>query len=78
MRNLDVWYARLDVEALLADLAKVAERKQMKAAQKNVAKAEKKNSLKAFDRLVREVDGEPRIISDPPLLVPAAELVFGG
>ena len=72
MRNLDVWYARLDVDTLLADLAKVADRKQMKAAQKNVAKAEKKNSMKAFDRLVRVVDGEPRIISDPPLLVPAA------
>ena len=75
MRNLDVWYARLDVDTLLADLAKVADRKQMKAAQKNVAKAEKKNSMKAFDRLVRVVDGEPRIISDPPLLVPAGELV---
>ena len=75
MRNFDVWYARLDVEALLADLAKVAKRKQMKAARKNVAKAKKKNSLKAFDRLVHEVDGEPRIISDPPLLVPADELV---
>ena len=47
----------------------------MKAARKNVAKAKKKNSLKAFDRLVHEVDGEPRIISDPPLLVPADELV---
>ena len=75
MRNFDVWYARLDVDALLADLAKVAKRKQMKAVRKNVAKAEKKNSLKAFDRLVHEVDGEPRIISDPPLLVPARELV---
>ena len=75
MRNFDVWYARLDVDALLADLAKVADRKQMKAAHKNVAKAHKKNSLRAFDRLVREVDGEPRIISDPPLLVPADELV---
>ncbi len=75
MRNFDVWYARLDVEALLADLAKVAKHKQMKAARKNVAKAKKKNSLRAFDRLVHEVDGEPRIISDPPLLVPADELV---
>ena len=75
MRNLDVWYARLDVDTFLADLAKVADRKQMKVAQKNVAKAEKKNSMKAFDRLVRVVDGEPRIISDPPLLVPARELV---
>jgi uncharacterized protein (DUF2252 family) len=75
MGNLDVWYARLDVAALLADLAKVTDRKQMKAVERNVAKAHKKNSLKAFDRLVHEVDGEPRIISDPPLLVPARELV---
>ncbi|HEX6689100.1 MAG TPA: DUF2252 domain-containing protein [Solirubrobacterales bacterium] len=75
MGNLSVWYSRLDVEALLADMAKVADRRQMKAAEKNVEKAHKKNSLKAFDRLVHEVDGEPRIISDPPLLVPARELV---
>jgi uncharacterized protein (DUF2252 family) len=75
MRNLEVWYVRLDVEPLLAELAKVAGRKEMKAARKYVAKAGRKNSLKAFDRLTHEVDGEPRIISDPPLLVPAGELV---
>ncbi len=75
MGNLDVWYARLDIESLLAEIAKVADPKQMKAAEKNVAKAGKKNSLKAFDRLVHEVDGEPRIISDPPLIVPVRELV---
>ncbi|MGH2966743.1 MAG: DUF2252 domain-containing protein [Solirubrobacterales bacterium] len=78
MRNLDVWYARLDVESLLGDLAKVADKRQMKTVQKNVAKAHKKNSLKAFDRLVRVVDGEPQIISDPPLLVPARELLDEG
>ena len=50
----------------------------MKAAQKNVKKAHKKNSMKAFDRLVRVVDGEPQIISDPPLLVPARELLSEG
>jgi uncharacterized protein (DUF2252 family) len=75
MGNLDVWYARLDVETLLAELATVANPKELKAVQKNVAKAEQKNSLKAFDRLVREVDGEPRFMSDPPLLVPGRELV---
>lgn len=75
MRNLDVWYARLDVETLLAELAKVATAKAMKEARKDVAKAGEKNNLRAFDRLVRVVDGEPRIISDPPLLVPARELV---
>jgi uncharacterized protein (DUF2252 family) len=75
MRTLDVWYARLDVDTLLADLAQVATAKAMKEARKDVAKAGKKNSLRAFDRLVRVVDGEPRIVSDPPLLVPARELV---
>jgi uncharacterized protein (DUF2252 family) len=77
-RNLDVWYARLDIEGLLADLAKVARKKQIKSAHKDVAKAHKKNSMRAFDRLVRVVDGEPRIISDPPLLVPARELLDDG
>jgi uncharacterized protein (DUF2252 family) len=75
MGNLDVWYARLDVDTLLADLARVIDRKQMKVAEKSKAKAEKKNSLKAFERLVHEVDGEPQIISDPPLLVPVRELL---
>ena len=75
MHNLDVWYARLDVDTLLADISKVADKKQMKEAHKNVKKAHKKNSMKAFDRLVRVVDGRPEIISDPPLLVPARELV---
>ena len=49
----------------------------MKAVRKNIAKAGKKTSLKAFERLAHVVDGEPRIISDPPLLVPARELVSG-
>ena len=30
--------------------------------------------MKAFAKLTHVVDGEPRIISDPPLIVPIAEL----
>jgi uncharacterized protein (DUF2252 family) len=75
MRNLDVWYARLDVETLIAELASVADKRQMKAVRKGVAKAQGKNSLKAFDRLAHEVNGEPRIISDPPLIVPLREML---
>ncbi len=78
MPNIDVWYARLDVETVIAGLAKVATAKEMTTARKSVAKAHRKNSLKAFDRLVQVVDGEPRIISDPPLLVPARELLDEG
>ena len=36
---------------------------------KGAAKAQTKDSLKAFAKLTHEVDGEPRIISDPPLIV---------
>jgi uncharacterized protein (DUF2252 family) len=75
MRNLDVWYARLDVETLLAEIAKVADRQLVKKAERSAEKAGRKNSLKAFDRLVHEVDGEPRFVSDPPLLVPVRELI---
>ncbi len=42
---------------------------------KEMDKARRKDNLKALDRLVRKVDGEPRIISDPPLVVPIEELV---
>ena len=38
----------------------------------------KKNSMQAFDQLTRVVDGELRIISDPPLLVPLEELLADG
>ncbi len=75
MRNLEVWYARLDVDRILTDLAKVAPRGHLKEARREAAKAQKRDSLKAFDRLVRIEDGEPRIVSDPPLLVPVRELV---
>jgi uncharacterized protein (DUF2252 family) len=38
-----------------------------------VAKAQSKDSLKAFAKLTEIVDGEPRIVSDPPLIVPIEE-----
>jgi uncharacterized protein (DUF2252 family) len=72
MRTLDVWYARLEVEELFARWS-VRGGDQRKA----LEKARAKTSLRAFAKLTHEVDGEPRIISDPPLLVPIEELVEG-
>src|SRR6185369_7041745 len=45
---------------------------------KNEAHARSKDSLKAFGKLTRVVDGEPRIASDAPLIVPLDELVEPG
>jgi uncharacterized protein (DUF2252 family) len=78
MDTLSQWYARIDVDAAAQLLAKQATRKQTKALDRDIAKARTKTSLKAFDKLTLLVDGEPRITSDPPLIVPVADLVQPG
>src|SRR3954454_7797358 len=75
MRALDVWYARIDVEDLARQWASQASGKQRKRFEQNLAKARAKDSMRAFDRLTHVVDGQPRIISDPPLIMPIEELV---
>ncbi len=74
MRNMDVWYARIDIEELFRDLSSRATQKQRKRLEKNLEKTRAKDSLKAFAKLTEVVDGEARIVSDPPLIVPIAEL----
>ena len=44
------------------------------SSRRHVAKARTKDSLRAFEKLTHVVDGQPRIISDPPLIVPIEEL----
>ncbi|TML52029.1 MAG: DUF2252 domain-containing protein, partial [Actinobacteria bacterium] len=75
MGDLAVWYSRIDVEAILEQLRRDNDKKQAKNVERAEAKARTKDSLKAFSRLTHEVDGELRIRSDPPLLVPIDELV---
>ncbi len=81
MTNLEVWYSRIDVEAVLSSLqaeaqasgSKVEER-MATTATKLVTKALTKDSMKALDKLTEVVDGTRRIRSDPPLVVPVEEL----
>jgi uncharacterized protein (DUF2252 family) len=74
MRNLDIWYSRLDADKLVADLRGSHDQKQARAVERSAAKARTKDSMKALSRLTHEVDGEPRIVSDPPLVIPLTEL----
>ncbi len=74
MRTMDVWNARLDVEDLFQRFSVRASKKHEARFEKNVAKARAKDSLKAMDKLTTVVDGEPRIVSDPPLIVPIEEV----
>jgi uncharacterized protein (DUF2252 family) len=75
MRTLDLWYLRLDVEAIAQRFAQGVSAKRRKRFEGNVAKAQAKDSIRAFAKLTRIVDGKPRFVSDPPLIVPIEELV---
>jgi uncharacterized protein (DUF2252 family) len=75
MGALELWYARLDIDDVAKQWAARATAKQRKRFDRNVAKARAKDGMRAFDRLTELVDGEPRIVSDPPLIVPIEELV---
>jgi uncharacterized protein (DUF2252 family) len=77
MRTMDLWYARLDIEDIQRRVAAQANARQLKLFQRNVAKARAKDSMKAFDKLVQVVDGETRIVSDPPLIVPIEDVLSG-
>src|SRR6266487_3596484 len=75
MGDLEVWYARLDTTTIAKNWHKVATREQEKYFQKKTAKARKKTSMRALAKLTHLVEGEPRIVSDPPLVVPIEELL---
>jgi uncharacterized protein (DUF2252 family) len=77
MRTIDVWYSRLEVADQFERWSEQASRSQRRGMRKTLAKARSKDSLRAFAKLTHDVDGQPRIISDPPLIVPLEDLVKG-
>jgi hypothetical protein len=78
MTDLDVWYARADVDELRAQFDSQLAQDQRKRLDKGLAKARTRDSMQEVAKLTRMVDGEPRIISDPPVLVPIDELIPAG
>ena len=73
-RNFDVWYLRTDVKEVIATLSSRLSTKSLNQAKRDVAKDRMRDSLSAFEKLTRIVDGEPRFTSDPPLIVPVREI----
>ncbi len=75
MGPLEIWYARLDAAELVAQQGPSLPKAALARFERTVEKARRKDHLRAFSKLVRAVDGEPRFASDPPLLVPVSELL---
>jgi uncharacterized protein (DUF2252 family) len=75
MRALDVWYAYLDVDVAYAKIARSAEASGHQLLGRSLAKARTRDSVQAMGKLTRMVDGERRIVGDPPLVVPLRDLL---
>ena len=90
MRVMDVWYARLSEDDLRAAV-KRAEKAQLAAAKTKAGKqdiemraartahalekAHTRDSLQALSKLAEQADGTYRIVSQPPIVVPARDLL---
>ena len=77
MRTLDLWHARLDVDEIRRQFVRELNPKTRARFEQNVAKARTKDGLKAVGKLTTIVDGERRIASDPPVIVPIEDIASG-
>ena len=84
--TMDIWYAHISADDLLQAMRRAApelkgsERKRLeKQTEKAAAKAHTRDSLQALSKLAEYVDGQYRIVSQPPIVVPArdVEAAFG-
>jgi uncharacterized protein (DUF2252 family) len=79
-RNLEVWYSQIEVDQLFSLLKASATSKQRAEAKATLAKTRTRDSMRASSKLTHEVDGQRRIVADPPLVVPIEDVagIVGG
>src|ERR1019366_7583826 len=71
---LDVWYAHLDIEPAIAEFRSQIKAKRLKAAEKMLAKSHTRDSTQVLGKLTTLVDGQRRILTHPPMIVPVEEV----
>ncbi len=75
MRFLDVWYTRIDIEDVLAQLLPTTDKATKKLAQKNLAKTRRKTSLGSLEKFATKSDDGYRIKQQPPVIVRPPEMM---
>jgi len=75
MGELAIWYERVDAGMLRDRVGPQATARQLRTFEKTVAKGRRKDSTRAFTKLATTIDAKPRIVADPPLLVPIRDLL---
>jgi uncharacterized protein (DUF2252 family) len=73
--NLDVWYTQVDMDDFRARFDGLLKDRQRKVLDKGLAKARTRDSMQELGKLTRMEDGQPRIISEPPIIVPLRDLL---
>ena len=85
MGVMDIWYAHLSEDELMAAIKTAARSQADKAQKKEAQKSEKRakkvalkahtrDSLQALSKLAEKVDGHYRIVSQPPIVIPARDI----
>jgi uncharacterized protein (DUF2252 family) len=83
MGALDAWYDHLEAGMLLRLVRKEVRvkrvsKKEARAFEQDVAKAQTRDNTRVFTKRAAEVDGELRIVADPPLIIPIEDLIAPG
>jgi uncharacterized protein (DUF2252 family) len=73
--NLDVWYTQVDMDDFRARFDGLLKDRQRKLIDKGLAKARTRDSMQELGKLTQIEDGQPRIISEPPVIVPLRDLL---
>src|SRR3981081_4294239 len=68
--NLDVWYTQIDIDEFRARFDGQLRQRQRKVLDKGLAKARTRDSMQELRKLTTIEDGRPRIIPEPPIIVP--------
>jgi uncharacterized protein (DUF2252 family) len=79
--TLAVWYSRMQADEILDLIRRSSAKQQLaekkrgeKVVEKAMAKARTRDSLSALSKLGEMVDGRYRIVSQPPIVIPARDL----
>jgi uncharacterized protein (DUF2252 family) len=80
---LDAFYDHTNVAQLLDEVRDELRRnrlgkKEVRTAQRVIAEAATRDSVRVYAKSVRELGGEPRIVAEPPLIVPVEDLIAQG
>jgi uncharacterized protein (DUF2252 family) len=70
MKNLEVWYARLEIESVVRQYQSQFKPEQVKRTERALAKAQTRDSMSAFSKLAQNVNGHAEIVDQSPLIVP--------